>query len=565
MTGRWRLRLGALVAGVLAAVAGSLAVAPAASAHPLGNFTVNQYSGLRVQPGGVAVDYVLDMAEIPAFQTRTQDIDADRDGVVSPAEQDRWAAAACRRLSSQVTITVDQAAAPVTVVRAELAFPSGAAGLVTLRLDCSLHATAAVDRPLRLSYRDGAYPDRVGWREVTATGDGTTLTSSTVPVISTSGRLTAYPANLLAAPLDVRGAEIEVRPGGSRVAAGPAEAGPRAPLARGVDRATSAFTSLVGHRRLTVAFGLVAVLLSVLLGALHALAPGHGKTVMAAFLVGGRGSLRQALTVGLTVTVTHTLGVLVLGAVLTTSVALAPQRLYPWLGVASGVLLAGLGMALFRRARAGAPDHGHSHRHPHAHGHADRHRRPDQYGHVHEDGRAGLVLAGASARTEAERFGPFGFTAPAHVRRAGDPAHHDDHAPLPHPHAHPHRHGRPTERGLSAGGGGAPWIRRRALLAMGFAGGLVPSPSALVVLLGAVGLGRTWFGILLVIGYGAGMAAALMGIGLLLAGGRRFLERRSLHPRALAVAARLPVLTAALILGVGLGLAGQAAVALLAA
>jgi len=61
------------------------------------------------------------------------------------------------------------------------------------------------------------------------------------------------------------------------------------------------------------------------------------------------------------------------------------------------------------------------------------------------------------------------------------------------------------------------------------------------------------------------MAAALMGIGLLLAGGRRFLERRSLHPRALAVAARLPVLTAALILVVGLGLAGQAAVALLAA
>ena len=99
---------------------------------------------------------------------------------------------------------------------------------------------------------------------------------------------------------------------------------------------------------------------------------------------------------------------------------------------------------------------------------------------------------------------------------------------------------------------------------MGFAGGLVPSPSALVVLLGAVALGRTWFGILLVIGYGAGMAAALMGIGLLLARGRWFLERRNLRPRALAVTARLPVLTAGLIVAVGLGLAAQAAVALLA-
>ena len=309
--------MGVLALGVLAAVAGSLAVAPTASAHPLGNFTVNQYSGLRVQPGGLTIDYLLDMAEIPAFQTRTQDVDADRDGVVSPAEQHRWAAATCARLSTQVTVAVDRVTVPVAVARSELAFPPGAAGLVTLRLGCTLRTASRVDRPVHLSYRDNAYTGRVGWREVTAVGDGTTLSGSTVPASSASGRLTAYPANLLAAPLDVRGAELDARPGGARAAAapgdaGPADIGPRAPLARGVDRATSAFTSLVGHRRLTVAFGLAAVLLSVLLGALHALAPGHGKTVMAAFLVGGRGWLRQAFTVGLTVTVTHTLGVLVL-------------------------------------------------------------------------------------------------------------------------------------------------------------------------------------------------------------------------------------------------------------
>jgi ABC-type nickel/cobalt efflux system permease component RcnA len=116
-----------------------------------------------------------------------------------------------------------------------------------------------------------------------------------------------------------------------------------------------------------------------------------------------------------------------------------------------------------------------------------------------------------------------------------------------------------------AGHRGAPAIRRRALLVMGFAGGMAPSPSALVVLLGAVALGRTWFGILLVVGYGAGMAAALMGIGLLLARGRRFLERRTSDPRVLAITAGLPVLTAALIVIVGLGLATQAAVALLSA
>jgi nickel/cobalt exporter len=492
MTGRWVGRLSVLAAGIVVAAVASLALAPGASAHPLGNFTVNQYSGLRVQPDGVLVDYVLDMAEIPSFQTRGQEIDADRDGRVSTAERDRWRAMTCRRLSTQVTVSVDSVVVPLTISRSTLTFPPGTAGLFTLRLGCTLRGAARLDRPTHLSYRDDAYTDRVGWREVTATGDGTTLLASTVPAESTSDRLTAYPASSLAAPLDVRTAELDARPGGTPSAVAPAAAGPRAPLARGVDRATAAFTSLVGHRRLTVAFGLAAVLLSVLLGALHALAPGHGKTVMAAFLVGGRGSLRQAVTVGLTVTATHTVGVLVLGAVLTTSVALAPQRLYPWLGLASGVLLGGVGVTLFRRGTAGASGPGSSHAHSHGHGHN------------HE--------SAAIART-----------------------------------------------------GPGPSIRRRALLMMGFAGGMVPSPSALVVLLGAVALGRTWLGILLVVGYGAGMAAALVGIGLLLARGRRFLERRSLRPRALTVIRLLPALTAGLIVAVGLGVAAQAAVALLSA
>ena len=563
-------RLGVLAGTVLAVAAVSLALAPAASAHPLGNFTINQYSGLRVQPDGVTVDYVLDMAEVPAFQARSQDIDADSDGTLSQAEQARWRVAGCARVSTQVTVAVGGRAVPVVVTGSTLSFPPGAAGLVTLRLGCTLWAAARIDRPVHLSYRNSAYTDRVGWREVIAVGDGTTLTASTVPATSSSRRLTAYPANLLTSPLNVRGAELDARPGGARAAAVPAGAEPAAPLARGVDRATSKFTDLVGQRRLTVAFGLLAVLLSVLLGALHALAPGHGKTVMAAFLVGGRGSLRQAFTVGLTVTATHTAGVLVLGTVLTTSVVLAPQTLYPWLGVASGVLLAGVGVTLFRRARAGGPDHahphGHSHVHGHGHGHGD-HRHSGDMPHVHppaEPEDADLadprvpVLAGAAAHADGVRLTTTRTYHDRHPHAGGEPP--DRRAGRPQEQDHQDH----TEPGRAVPAGGVPSIRRRALLMMGFAGGLVPSPSALVVLLGAVALGRTWFGVLLVVGYGAGMAAALMGIGLLLARGRRFLERRSLSRGALAITSRLPVLTAGLIVAVGLGLATQAAVALLA-
>src|SRR5207244_708695 len=122
--------------------------------------------------------------------------------------------------------------------------------------------------------------------------------------------------------------------------------GPTSILPRGVDRATRAFTSLVSRQHLTVAFGILAVALALVLGAIHALAPGHGKTVMAAYLVGQRGSLRQAALIGLTVTATHTAGVMALGIVLTTSAVIAPERLYPWLGLASGLLLAAIGVSV---------------------------------------------------------------------------------------------------------------------------------------------------------------------------------------------------------------------------
>ncbi len=136
--------------------------------------------------------------------------------------------------------------------------------------------------------------------------------------------------------------------------AGPTPRAPAAlvtsPLPRGADRLTRAFTDLVAKRRLSVAFGLVAFGIALLLGAFHALAPGHGKTVMAAYIVSERGTWRQAALIGLAVTVTHTAGVVALGVLLTTSSVVAPERLYPWFGLVSGLLLAGIGITLARRA-----------------------------------------------------------------------------------------------------------------------------------------------------------------------------------------------------------------------
>jgi ABC-type nickel/cobalt efflux system permease component RcnA len=500
---------------VLAALAATLLVAGAtgAAAHPLGNFTVNTYSGLRVGPDRLIVDYVVDMAEIPTFQTR-QAIDSDHNGRVTGPEAATWRDRECPRLATGLRATVDGRPAALAVTGSALTFPKGVGGLQTLRLECALAAPLPAGQGL--TYTDTNLEGRVGWREITAVGDRATLETADVPTTSPSARLTTYPQDQLSSPLNQRAASLRFHPGGppapppagsvggpaagsdGRSAAGSAAApapgsareAPGAVQRGGVDRATTAFTALVGERSLSPGFALVALLLAVGLGAAHALAPGHGKTVMAAYLVGLRGTLRQAATIGATVTLTHTAGVLLLGLVLTTSRAVASERVYPWLGLGSGLLLAGVGIGLLVRAR---PGHGHPHPHEHP-----------------------------------------------------DPDH-------PHPHDHDHTGAVP--------GAGRP-LGWRGLVALGLAGGLVPSPSAVVVLLGGIALGQAWFGVALVLAYGLGMAATLTGVGLLLAHLRTRMDRRLRVPAGSVlgrIGRLLPAVTASVIVLVGLGLAASGA------
>ena len=495
------------VAGLAGLVIAATLLWPAnpASAHPLGNFTVNQYSGLRVQADRVLVDLVVDMAEIPTFQSRDA-YDTNGDGRTDPAEATAYHARSCSQQSEQVQVRVDGNLAPVRVTSSQLTFPPGQGGLATLRLTCNLVVMSGqLSGEHDVEFHNRNLSDRVGWHEVTAVGDGATLVKSDVPRASVSRGLTVYPDDLLQSPLDQRTASLRVRPGGPRDSGSAARlVAPGAALPRGIDRATRSFTDLVARRDLTAGFGVVAFAIALFLGSLHALAPGHGKTVMAAYLVGQRGSPRQAALVGLTVTTTHTLGVLVLGIVLSTSTVVAPERLYPWLGFASGILLAAVGAGLLTRALR-ARRHARHHHTPegHAHGH--------EYDHTHAHSHGGRVHS----------HGPADPDRPLH------------------------------------------W---RSLVAMGFAGGMVPAPSALVVLLGAIALGRTWFGVVLVVAYGLGMAATLTTAGLLLVRARGVLDRRasatSASPRTgrfrLADLVRaVPLATSSLIVVVGLCLAAR--------
>ena len=489
-----------LIAVLLIAAAAILIPAAGAGAHPLGNFTVNTYSGLRVEPDHVRIDFVVDMAEIPALQT-TQQIGHEADGRSTTEKQRTYQQDECRRLGDGLHLRLDGTSLALDVTATGLAFPPGQAGLDTLRLTSSFLA-ATGGRSLSdaiLFYGSDDFTDRIGWREITAAGDRMTLVASPVPTSSVSAKLTRYPKNLLSAPLDQRTVQFRVRSGGPAAPAdGSSHPESTSPLPRGIDQATQAFTSFVGRQDLSLGFAALALALSVLLGAIHALAPGHGKTVMAAYLVGQRGSLRQAVGIGLTVTATHTAGVLVLGLAISTSAVVAPERLYPWLGLASGLLLAAIGVGLLHRVVQSRAGHHHHH---------------DTDPHLGD----------------------------GHVHTHGDHRHHHHHQP--------HAEGRIL-------------LRRRDLLAMGFVGGFLPSPSAVVVLLGAIALGRTWFGLLLVTAYGLGMAATLTGAGLLLERARGSLDRRSHRLRQSGYQAAnrfIPVATALVIVIVGSALALRAA------
>ncbi|MFB7335606.1 sulfite exporter TauE/SafE family protein [Streptomyces adustus] len=561
-----------LASGTAVLMAGcALALLPAASAsaHPLGNFTVNRYDGLVAAPGLLRVDHVEDLAEIPATQAGP---DLRRLGTAE------WARQRCAKAAEGSRVTVDGRAVALTVGTSRAWLRPGQAGLHTLRVECRLTAELPEGRPVALGFHSAGASTGPGWREITARGDRTTLTETDVPKTSVSHELTSYPKELLSSPADTATASLRVRPGGPALAD---DAGRDAPAAsvlpRGADRWTQALDNLVARQHLTVGFAALALLVAVVLGAMHALAPGHGKTIMAATAAarGGRARLKDVLPLAASVTVTHTLGVVVLGLLVTAGSAAAPSVI-AWLGLASGGLVLLAGVSLVRRAWRNR-NHGHGHGHGHAHGNEHGHGHGHEgHPHTHDPEPAPerpLALVGARTATVSAAVSAPHPTPQHPATHDHDHDHSHDHG-HEHPHTHDHDHDHAHAHGLEHTHNGfththptAPTLRGTILL--GFAGGLVPSPSAVVVLVGAAALGQAWFGLLLVVAYGVGLALTLTAAGFAVVrlGSRmtRVLDegpRWTTHPVVTAVRRTTPLWSAlvVVVLGAGLVLKGAASV-----
>ena len=500
-------------------LAGLLLAPQPGLAHPLGNFSVNHYAAVRVERDVVELHYVLDMAEIPAFQVIQETGMVPEVGHISVRE---YLARQTEVLQDGLRLEVNGQRLPLKGVSSDVLFPPGAGGLPTLKLGLLYRVrldTATADALHHLHYQDGNFPGRAGWQEIIAVaGPGTTLVRSSVPDTDRSRALTDYPTDLLNSPPQVREAQVffrRDRPSQARAAVeAPALPPPTSqPLTANLQATPrNAFTELMTTSQLSLGMVCLALAVAAGLGAFHALEPGHGKTVVAAYLVGTRGTARDALYLGLIVTSTHTAGVYLLGAVtLYASHYVVPERLYPWLGVVSGLIIAGLGGCLFLRRYAGEA-HTHAHAtHPHRHTHA----------HVHGQ---------------------------AHV-------HHDSsHHKLAH-HHHPHSHGAPQEHHHERGQA----VSFRQLLALGVTGGIVPCPAALVVLLSAFALHRVGFGLLLIVAFSVGLAAVLIAIGLAMVYARHLFSHW--QGEGLLITRWLPLTSAVTITVFGMAIAVQALVA----
>jgi nickel/cobalt transporter (NicO) family protein len=434
-------KLVVLLAGIAALAA--LVVPAAASAHPLGNFTINRFSRLEMSGPRVYVRYVLDMAEIPTFQARTIDPDAY-----------------AQRIARSAELTVDGRRARLVPVAHALVHPKGAGGLPTTRLELALRGPVLRHVSL-VVYHDNNYRGRIGWKEV--------VVGARTP--SVSDELRAYPADLLSSPLDVTSTRTRLVPAPGR-SVQPTLG--RGAALRAPDRvAGDGFARLIGRRHLSALVIVASLAAALFWGAAHALSPGHGKTIVAAYLVGSRGTPLHAALLGLIVTATHTVGVFTLGLVtLSLSQFVVPDRLYPWLNLASGLLVVAVGATvLAARLR---------HRLAHAHGHD---------------------------------------------------------------HHHDHDHKTPAALG---------W---RSLVGVGVSGGLLPCPSALVVLLAAISLHRVAFGLVLIVAFSVGLALSITAVGLVAVLAKRTFARVGFDGRLVRL---LPAVSAAVILVAGLAMTVRA-------
>jgi ABC-type nickel/cobalt efflux system permease component RcnA len=437
-----------------------------ASAHPLGNFSINQFSQIEIGKSQVKLRSVLDLAEIPTFQ-ESQTIDIDKDGKLSQEELNSYAETVSPGYIANLKVSIDDQPVELRPTAKNIYLEEGSGNLPILKIKWDLVGdlpSLDANAIHRFKFENKNHPERVGWNEIVVGHvSGINIFNSTAFGSGITEELSRYPGESLTAPLAERAAEFSFISGSipqNVKALQNRDGQTTAPIEK------DKFAELI-KGEITPSVVLLGLLLAFGLGAAHALSPGHGKAVVGAYLVGSRGTFKHAVFLGATVTITHTLGVFAIGLLtLFASNYILPETLMPFLNFVSGLLVFLIGLALFKdRLFAALGWNANSHNHESATHSLDEH---------------------------------------AFLAREEDAV-----TPNPTPKVLTHTHGGSTHTHLPPKD-----VTWSSLLGLGISGGLLPCPSALVLMLSAISLNRIGYGIVLTLVFSFGLAATLTAVGL---------------------------------------------------
>lgn len=332
-----------------------------AIAHPLGNFTINHLMKVAPSRNALRVRYVLDMAEIPTFQTIHA---ASPDGVWNVEVRERWNRTEAALVAENLRIDVDGEPSPLRTRDAASRLRPGAGGLPTLYW-IGDYTVSIAPGAHRIRITDDVYGDRrIGWKDVVVS-----------PQSEPTHELLSYPGALIGSPRRVSGASFDLTPAGTaRNIIATSDEAPLASTSSSIVR-SNALSDMFSNPNRAPLFVLLTLLVAFGLGALHAIEPGHGKALLAITLVGSRATMRQAAILAAALTFAHTIGVLILGVVLFFAASFVSESIYPWITLASGVAIAFIGARNLARIS-----------HQRAHGDSEHHHGEGQPNHHHGDG-----------------------------------------------------------------------------------------------------------------------------------------------------------------------------------
>ena len=495
-----KMRLTALA--LFAILLFSLQVIPAA-AHPADVYTHSIHVTLaqnnlsikwEIKPGPMLISYIW------------FDADTDQDDTVSAEEADRWA----RARASLFTATLAGARFPLQYDGVQ--FPSSRdsfqAGQEFITFHLSAAWPAGLGDSFQLTFHNGVEEQKsLNWYFINSQ-DGfqfqTPQQKNSNIAIKVYRPTAQAPAQTqLLTAWDSSMPSLSSWQGGGQPATTPEPAVPTFQQ----NARQEMLLNLIRNGNFSIPFFAFAIAVSLVLGALHALTPGHGKTVVAAYLVGSRGTTRHAIGLGLIVTLTHTGSVFLLGLItLAASKYILPTSIIPVLEIFSGLLILGFGSyLLWQRIQTW------------------RKQRS-------------ISLPKRSFSVVTTRSPMLLSTEAPHEHTHAPGIEHDhDH----HDHEHGHSHAIPDT------------LTWRSLIAMGVSGGLVPCPDAIAILLVAVALNRILLGLALIVSFSLGLALVLIVIGLLMVNSRRLFDRMNMFSRLTPI---LPILSALIVIALGLGL-----------